>query len=138
MARSVFLRKLHELKESDVLRIGALRDEIVRWWTDQVAGNQDIVLTGKQRAHYLARHPQMVAWEELLAETVLDPDEVHRNRRDPQVALFYKQVDGEHYLRATVVMKSTPSKFKHSVITFRVARGSEVEQNQHRLVWKKR
>ena len=72
--------------------------------TSEVEGNRDVVLTGRQRAHYLARHPEMAAWEGHLAATVLDPDEVQRNRADPAMAIFYRQVDERHYLRATVVM----------------------------------
>ena len=132
------MRQVQRLRETDVLRIGVLPADIVGLWTEHVADNQEIVLTGKQRAHYLERHPEMVGWEEFLAETVLDPDRAHRNRRDLQIALFYRQVEGGHYLRATVVIQPTPSEFKHSIITYRVARRGEVKQNHHREVWRKR
>ena len=46
----------------DDLRVpGTLHAAIVRVWTSEVEGNRDVVLTGRQRAHYLARHPEMAA-----------------------------------------------------------------------------
>jgi hypothetical protein len=133
-ARGVLLDKIRELKDADVLLLGALSVEIVQLWTND-AGNQAIVLIGNRRLHYLERHPEMYAWEELLAATVLDPDEVQRNRHDSQVALFYKRLDEAHYLRVAVLMQPRKGVFKHSILSYRLARVSEVIEKSDRRVW---
>jgi hypothetical protein len=134
-ARSAFLQKVQALTELDVLKIGASPEDIVRQWTNQVAGNQDIVLTGKRRAHYLERHPELTTWQAYLAEAVLQPDEVHRNQQVASTAIFYKQVDAAHYLRVVVAMQAVPGRFKHSIITWRLARANEVIANRARRIW---
>jgi len=101
-------------------------------------GNQAIVLIGNRRFHYLERHPEMYTWEEWLAATVLDPDEVHRNRHDSQVALFYRRLDGEHYLRVAVLMQPSKGALLHSILSYRLARVDEVIEKADRRVWRRK
>jgi len=108
----------------------------VRQWTDQTEGNRDVVLTGKQRAHYLARHPDTAQLEGFIPDAVLGPDEVHRNRYDPAMAIFYKIIDSTRYVRVAVLMQLSPGELKHSVLSYRLARQREVEHNLERIVWK--
>lgn len=131
------LNAIQALTAADVLPLGQLREEIVRAWTLEVEGNREIVLTGRQRSHYLERHPEMTRWEHLLPALVLDPGEVHRNHREDNIANFYRKVDEAHYLRATVVMQLAPGKLKHSIITFRLAMTKEVRGGRDRLVWRR-
>ncbi len=79
----------------------------------------------------------MQGWEALLADLVTDPDEVLYNRRDPLVALFYRRLDADHYLRAAVVMQPVSGPFKHSVITFRLAREDETKRGRARRAWQR-
>ena len=95
-----------------------------------------IVLIGNRRFHYLERHPEMYTWEGLLVATVFDPDEVHRNRHDPHVALFYRRLDEDHYLRVAVLMQPRKNVLKHSILSYRLARVSEVIEQSERRVWK--
>lgn len=129
------LRKIRQLGDRDVLALGQIPREIVEQWTSEIEGNLDVVLTGRQRGHYLDRHPEMIDYEDRIQRVVLDPDEVHRNRRDKQIALFYKRVDEDRYLRATVVMQARSGRFKHSIITCRLASSTEVRRGVGRRAW---
>lgn len=125
-----FVRKARDLGPRDVLPIGKIREEIVGAFSDQVEGNTDVVLTGSQRRHYLERHPELAAVEFLVQAAVLEPDEVHRNARDSDLAIFYKEVDAGLFLRLALVMQRLAGRLKHSIITARYARAEEVERGR--------
>ncbi|MGI8550503.1 MAG: hypothetical protein ACR2PL_06845 [Dehalococcoidia bacterium] len=116
--------------------IGALPVEIVRLWTSQTDNNREIVLTGKQRQHYEMRPLEAVAWKALLTRAVLDPDEVHRNRDDAAIAIFYKRIDAEYSVRVAVLMQRLLSARKHSLLSYRLAGKREIRKNRNRMVWK--
>lgn len=128
---------IQALGEGDVQIIGDLPEEIVAIWTKQVEGNRPIVLTGNRRIHYLEQHPDVAEWESQLPACVLDPDEIHRNRSDWQMAIFYKQLNNRHFLRVAVLMQESPGRLKHSVISARRARIEDVLDGRCRLVWAK-
>lgn len=44
----------------DVLVIGELRADIVCIWADDLTDNLTVVVTGRQRAHYLRKHADVV------------------------------------------------------------------------------
>lgn len=127
--------QLRALGGSDVLAVGQLPADVVLCWTKQIEGNLDAVLTGKRRIHYLKRHPEVGPIEEWVLYTLLDPDEVHRNRADGTMAIFYRQLDDTHYVRVAAVMQESPNKLKHSVLSARIAGEEEVEKEQPRRVW---
>lgn len=132
---------LHELLLAlgalDVLIVGRLNRDIVEQWTADTEGNLDVVVTGKQRQHYLARHPEMIALEPHLQETLLDPECVHSNRSDQMMAIFYRRVSDTHYLRVAVLMQAGPGLLKHSVMSYRLAAAREIEKNVGRCRWKR-
>jgi hypothetical protein len=120
-----------------VLRIGEISAEIVSLWASSVEDNLEVVITGARRAHYLQRHPDIEPWEIELAATLLDPDEVHRNRQDPEIATFYRRADEGHFTRASVAMQAVSGPRKHSVITYRLARAREVQRGRALRRWTK-
>lgn len=132
--RETLLRAIRSLDERQVLRIGHLHATIVAHWSREAEDNTEIILTGKQRAHYLERHPETADLEIWLGDALLDPDEVHRNRFDPAIAIFYRRIDPEHYVRVAALMQETASTLKHSVLSYRVAGRREVERNRARAV----
>ena len=134
-----FKRSIQELRPGDVLEIGAIDKGIVRLWTREVARNRLVVLTGERRRHYLTEHPEMFDWEHLLIDALLDPDEVHRNRKDQRIAIFYKRVRPTRYLRVAVLMQEKRGAFKHSVMSCRFARHREIQNGRRygRKVWKR-
>lgn len=121
----------------DVLVIGELRADIVCIWADDLTDNLTVVVTGRQRAHYLRKHADVVGYERQIPATVLDPDEVHRNKADTQMALFYKQMDDRHYLRVAVLMQRTAGGRRHSILSCRLAGQCEVRAGAQRRVWEK-
>gem|GEM_PF-3992183 len=116
------LLMLQTLEEPHVLLIGQLHEDIVGIWTTLVEDNRNVVLTAKCRLHYLERHPEIAGHEPTLCAALLDPDEIHRNKKDWQMGIFYKKLeDGEHYLRVAVCMQESPGRQKHSVLSARIA-----------------
>ena len=122
---------------ADVLVIGELRADLACHWVDDLADNLVVVLTGRQRQHYLKAHPEVATHEDLLCETVLEPDEVHRNRQDAQVALFYPRLDDRHFLRVAVLMQRLPGGLRHSVLSCRLAGRRELRAGARRRMWAK-
>lgn len=133
------LSEIKNLTKDKVLLIGSLQEDIVSRWTKETKNNLSIVLTGKQRVHYLRRHKEMFPYEEQLVDSVLHPDEIHQNKTDKMMAIFYKSYDPEHFLRVAVLMQEKPGDYKHSIISFRLAGIEEVEDGRKagRLAWKK-
>jgi hypothetical protein len=133
------LSEIHNLPDDKVLILGNLKHSIVSLWTKDIKRNLSVILTGKQRNHYLKKHNEMQQYEDLLFDCVLNPDEVHRNKRGAMIALFYIRYDADHFLRTDVLMQPISGKKKHSVLSYRIAGTSEIEigRIKGRCVWKK-
>jgi len=133
------LESIQNLNSDGVVPLGEINREIVENWTENVDGNLSVVLTGKQRDHYLEKHPEMKQFEGNLSSVVIDPDEVHRNSHDPMMAIFYKQHIDDLYFRTAVLMQSEPGALNHSVLSYRFSRKRTVVVNRKngRQVWKK-
>jgi hypothetical protein len=98
------VRTINELtSDNRVLRVGRLRMDYVAAMIGLGRHNLEVVLTGERRRHYLKDHPEMVKHEDKLRGAVLRPGEVHRNRKDPHTAIFYKRLDDDYFLRVAVV-----------------------------------
>jgi hypothetical protein len=133
------LSDIQNLPVDKVLEIGELDRDVVSAWTNQVDGNTTIILTGKQRDHYLKRHEEMRPHEGRLIDAVLSPDEVHRNKKDMMMAIFYKEIDPDHYFRAAVLLQQSPGNLKHSILSYRIAGIEEVLDGRKngRVAWRK-
>lgn len=127
-------RQIAQLGDSGVVVLGQAPTGVVRAWALD-DDSFDVVLTGKQRAHYLQRHAEMAAYEASLPLAISEPSEVHRNRADPQMAIFYRRVDERHYLRVAVAMQRQKQWRKHSVLSYRIAGLAEVVEGRGRAVW---
>ena len=126
------------LSKHGIVTLGSIGEEIVKAWTVHTEGNTDVVLTVTQRTHYLERHPEMGQHENSLPDVLLDPDEVHRNKYDEDMAIFYRRLDAQHYLRVAVLIQTEPTELRHSVLSFRLANRQEVQRGKGRQVWKKK
>ena len=115
--------------------IGELHASIVETWTRDPAVSREAVLTARRRRHYLEAHPELAGRERDIFEAVLDPDEVHPNARDAEVAIFYRRLDTHHLMRVVVIMQTRPSALRHSISTARLARNDEFERGRSRRVW---
>ena len=138
MAAQAFLAALQALGHGDVLVVGSLRPAVVHAFASEVADNLEVVITGERRRHYLSQHPEMVSWEHLLRDALLDPDEVHRNRTDADVGIFYKQIGSDRYVRAVVRLQTKAGRRKHSLMSYRLARARELQAGRRQLVWRRR
>ena len=94
---------IQDLTMDSYLILGKLLPEFVKNIIILTEDNLEVILTWERRQHYLERHYEIFWYENLLIETVLSPDIVQRNSKDKDVALFFKKIDEEHYLRVTIL-----------------------------------
>ena len=120
----------------EVLDIGQLPQPVRQHWPGALT--PQVVLTGERRAHYLVGHADMVPYEANLPDVIANPDEVHRNKRDAQIAILYRRVDEQHWLRATLWISDKPG-LQNSIHSYRLAGTDEVQQGRkaRRLLWQK-
>lgn len=86
---------------------------------------RETVLTGKVLRKNRLEHPEMDAYYGMLAEVIARPDYIAKNRRDPQVAVFYKEISRET-LRATVILSDNPMERANSVVSYRKCHHSDL------------
>jgi hypothetical protein len=123
------------MENNSLTIIGKLHSSIVHVWTQDPGVSRQVLLTERRRAHYLAIHPELAGRDSDIATAVLDPDEVHRNARDPSVAIFYRRIDASHLMRVVVITQTQPSPLRHSISTARLARNAEFQRGRPRRVW---
>jgi hypothetical protein len=131
-----FAQELETLERGGVLPIGRLAEAITQHWTGDTE-NRDVILTGERLIHIRERHPDLRGREREIEQTLLDPDEVQRNKSDGYMAIFYREQPSGYYLRAAVRMQTETSEYKHSLISCRHAKRGEVEAGKGRVVWRK-
>ena len=125
------------LDRDDVAELGDLPVFISLHWRE--VSRRNVVLTGERKRHILDGHPEMQDLIPALIRTVQDPDEIHRNKLDTLVAIFWRRIeDQDHYLRIALLL-SPAEELQHSVMSaWRVRRKDyEREGRQERRVWKK-
>ncbi len=98
------LRQLRDPAGPAVVRVGRIPDDALAYWLDRVT--DEVVITRERRRHYLDRHPEVEADEEVLIRSVLDPEEVHINRIDPRMTIIYCRIDDSYYALAGMGVES--------------------------------
>lgn len=117
--RSDIRNILNQLRDPDgpeVVHVGAVTPDALGHWPNRVTN--DIVITRRQRNHYLDQHPEMIEFEEDLVRILFDPDEVHTVGMGGSTAAFYGRQDATHDVMA-IVSISENSGLRNSVITAR-------------------
>lgn len=123
--------------QGGVYPMGEIKPAIIQAWG---LGNEsvlDVVVTAERRAHYLERHPELKAVENLIPQIILDPTFVVRNKSDLDILIFYYE-HGNDYLRAAIRLQEVTSERKHSLISARYAHQKEVLRDWKRAIYKKR
>ncbi len=128
---------------NNYVSLGHLNEEIVALWAVTIIGNLEIVLTTPQRLHFIEKHPDIASFESWLSLVVVDPDEVHKDKFDPEVAIFYRSIERNgkiKYYHVAVAMQIYPNAKKHSVLSFRFTQFREIRKgrNEERKVWEKK
>lgn len=105
-------------------------------WPDMVT--RQTVLTDERRGHVIEQHPEIGLYLDQLPELVTEPDEVHRNRIDPRIAILYRGAGEDLYMRAALWISDVRG-LLNSVHSVRFARSSELDRarRQGRLIWKR-
>lgn len=84
-----------------------------------------VVLTSERKRHILDGHPEIKDLFPALIRTVRDPDEIHRNKQDPMMVIFWRGIEGqEHYLRVALLL-SEGGELHHSIMSASGACGAK-------------
>jgi hypothetical protein len=130
-------QRVYSLELDDVVGLGNLSASVLGHWQGISFGV--VLLTGERKRHIFDGHPEMWNHVPALILAIQDPDEIHRNKRDPMVVSLWRALDGEDsYLRVAVLL-SEGGDLHHSVMSaWRVRRKDfEREGRQGRKVWMK-
>ena len=134
-----YARVLQELRDDsgpDIIRVGVVPPEILAHWSNTTT--LELIITRERRSHYLARHPEVLNDEPLMLDALMVPFEVHRNRLDERIAIFYRELEDGFYPRVPVWVSDRVDR-QNSVLSLRRARAREIESGRsaRRLVWRK-
>lgn len=121
----------------DVIPIGRLPALCLANWPRRATDH--IVITRDRRNHYLTNHPEMHQFEYTMVRGITEPDEIHRNKYDGNMAIVYMQVSEARWLRSAVIVSHSEG-LQNSIASCRLARAREVLEGRkaNRLVWSKR
>lgn len=130
------IERIGQLDVSEVLDIGPAPVCIRQGWPEAVS--QRIVLIGERYGHILNNHPEMRGYERAIVMTAFDPDCVHRNSRDAQIAVLYRAWQTGFQVRIALWISNDP-RFHNSIHSARFARPQErlkgIEKG--RVIWEK-
>lgn len=97
----------------------------------------EVELTDERERHIAARHPDLYEahWPRV-AETIADPDQVRRSRRDPRTGLFtrwFVDVEGGKFVVAAVVAEESTGRLFLSTayMTRRLSQGVSIEWHRN-------
>jgi len=128
---------MRSLDRDGVVELGDIPPCVSGYWRE-IQGSV-VVLTSERKRHILDGHREIKDLFPALIRTVRDPDEIHRNKQDPMMVIFWRGIEGqEHYLRVALLL-SEGGELHHSIMSaWRVRRKDfQREGRQGRRVWKK-
>jgi hypothetical protein len=132
------LLRFEALEIDGVLEVGSIPVGVHTRWSG--LRSDRCIITGERKAHILQRHPEMMSLTVELVQTLLDPDEIHANKEDPTMAIFWRsiQTGGIYYLRVAVSLSMTEG-LHNSVISAWQVRRQDYERaiRQGRRLWKR-
>jgi hypothetical protein len=129
------VQRLLLLEADDVLIVGNAPPALCSHW-DNASGS--MVITARQRRHYLAGHPEVGALERDLVHTLIDPDAIFRNRDDQLVAILVRELPVSGVIRAAV-LTSTRAGYHNSLISAWRMRSTDYRRllKSGRRVWER-
>jgi hypothetical protein len=130
------LDALRDVSGPAVVQVGTVPAGSLHHWPERLF--DAVFITRRQRAHYLAQHPEMIEFEEDLVWALLDPDEVHTSKRGERTAIFFRSQDATHDI-AVVMSISEEPELMNSVITARRQRAKRKTRRDEagRKVWER-
>ncbi|MBX9601253.1 MAG: hypothetical protein K2X35_09620 [Bryobacteraceae bacterium] len=97
---------------------------------------RELALTEERSGHIMSdRHRELQTLGSFVLEAAMRPDEVYRNRKDPQVGIFLKRMSDRRWMRVVVRWRQPgeDASYRSSILSARV--GKEQERAVSRRVW---
>ena len=110
------VRDLRDPDGPDIVSIGEIPSKALAHWPNRTTDH--VIITRRQRDHYLDEHPEMAEFEESLVRTLLDPEQVHVATGPGDTAALFGRQDSAHDIVVIVAVSSEES-LANSVITAR-------------------
>jgi hypothetical protein len=128
--------ELRSMSDHEVLYLGDVDLGICHFWPGFTT--QRLVVIGERRTHILTSHPELAGHEESIVRTLLDPEEVHRNKVDERIAILYRELPAGLWMRLPVWISNRDDR-DNSLLSARFTKLKEVEHGRAagRLVWRK-
>jgi hypothetical protein len=99
-----------------------------------------VIVTPRQRRHYLGRHPEIAGREPEIVRAITDPDEVHMYASNRETANLYLRLEDRpsHYLLVSVAISFREDR-QNSVLSVRIARERELRRGRakRRMIWRR-
>lgn len=120
----------------DIVSIEELPSDALAEWPNRTTDH--VIITRRQRAHYLEEHPEMAGFEEALVRTLLDPEPVHVATGPGDTAALCGHRDPTHDI-VVIDAVSNEESLANPVITARQQRAMPKwsPANRLRMVWGK-
>lgn len=120
-----------------VLVVGSVHPLWVAGIADLAVDNLELVLTQPRLQYVRSKTDGRIRFLDLALQTVLDPDEVHRDRH-PNNAIFYKRLGARGYLKVVIWLQLEKTDRQHSIGDFYLRDADRVERARETLlVWRK-
>lgn len=104
---------------------------------DLAVDNLELVLTQPRLQYVRSKTDGRIRFLDLALQTVLDPNEVHRDRH-PNNAIFYKRLGARGYLKVVIWLQLEKTDRQHSIGDFYLRDADRVERARETLlVWRK-
>ena len=133
------VERARHLQPEEIVQVGLLPVAIELFWPDLVT--RQVAITGERLLHLYDHHPETEPYLAIVLQTMLDPDEIHRNQTDDEMAIFWKEMpfDSTHLMRAAIWITNRQGLFC-SVMSARRTRRKDFEREMRRgrLVWKRK
>jgi hypothetical protein len=131
-------QRVRSLKHDEIAELGRLPLGVRHHWINLKSDR--LIITRERRDHLFSSHSETRDLLRSVLETVLDPDEIHRNKSDVEMAIFWRSLDEEkrYHMRAAVWLPVRDG-LAASVISARKTRREDFvrEERQGRLIWKR-
>jgi hypothetical protein len=95
-----------------------------------------LALTEERSRHIMSdRHRELRTLGSFVLEAARRPDEVYRNKKDPQVGIFFKRMSNQRWMRVVVRwrQRGEDAAYRSSILSARI--GKEHEREAGRRVW---
>lgn len=120
---------------SQIYPVGPMPKEIANLFKIK----QEVVLTAKMLQKNRQHHPDLNEsfYQDSLKQLIKTPDMVARNKRDPDMLIFYYRIHERKFLRAAILLPKGEKErdYSPSILSLRLAKHKEFSKDKSRAIY---